>query len=73
MRPAIQLVPTGVPGTLDGARRWRECPPYRLPDVRELPLRLEPVAPDTFGGLMSMRSRTHPLPHDQTPADRRRR
>lgn len=28
------------------------CPAYGLPRVRELPLRLEPVAPDTFGGLV---------------------
>jgi hypothetical protein len=32
------------------------APAYGLPRVRELPLRLEPVAPDTFGGLVGRRS-----------------
>jgi hypothetical protein len=53
-RPA-QLVPSGVHSAY-GARRPRECPAYRLPQVRELPLRLEPVAPDTFGGLVGERA-----------------
>ena len=33
-------------------------PAYGLPRVRELPLRLEPVAPDTFGGLVGRPSST---------------
>ena len=51
MRTSQHLAPTGR-SALRGARRPRECPAYRLPQVRELPLRLEPVAPDTFGGLV---------------------
>jgi hypothetical protein len=53
MHTPTQLVPTGAHSVLRDARRPRECPAYRLPRVRELPLRLEPVAPDTFGGLVS--------------------
>jgi hypothetical protein len=34
----------------------RECPAYRLPQVREPRLRLEPAAPDAFGGLVGSRS-----------------
>jgi hypothetical protein len=52
MHTPIQLVPTGAHSALAGARRPRECPRHRRPQVRELPLRLEPVAPDTFGGLV---------------------
>lgn len=59
MRIPTQLIPTGAHSALGGARRPRECPAYRLPHVRELRLRLEPVAPDTFGGLVG--SRTPPL------------
>jgi hypothetical protein len=33
-------------------------PAYGLPRVRELPLRLETVAPDTFGGLVGGGSNT---------------
>jgi hypothetical protein len=53
MRTPTQLVPTGAHRAFAGARRPRECPAYRRPQVRELPLRLEPVAPDTFGGLVN--------------------
>jgi hypothetical protein len=53
MHTPTQLVPTGAYSALCGARRRRECAAYRLPQVRELRLRLEPVAPDTFGGLVS--------------------
>ena len=56
MRTPTQLVPIDAHSARDGARRPRACPAYRLPRVRELPLRLEPVAPDTFGGLVSQRS-----------------
>jgi hypothetical protein len=37
------------------ARRPTACPAFRLPQVSELPLRLEPVGPDTFGGLVGGR------------------
>jgi hypothetical protein len=60
MHTPTQHVPTGARSALAGARRPRECPAYRRPQVRELPLRLEPVAPDTFGGLVNNRS-TPPL------------
>jgi hypothetical protein len=53
MHTATQLIPTGAHSAFGGARRPRECPAYRRPQVRELPLRLEPVVPDTFGGLVS--------------------
>jgi hypothetical protein len=52
MHTPTQLVPTGAHSALDGARRPRVCPAYRLPQVRERPPRLEPVAPDTFGELV---------------------
>jgi hypothetical protein len=52
MHTPTQLVRTGAPSALVGARRRPECPAYRLPLVRELRLRLEPVEPDTFGGLV---------------------
>jgi hypothetical protein len=47
-----QLVPTGARGVHSGTRRRDECPAYVLPRVRELPLRLEPIVADTFGGLV---------------------
>jgi hypothetical protein len=53
MHTPTQLGPTSPHRGLGGTRRPRECPAYRFPQVRELPLRLEPVAPDTFGGLVS--------------------
>ena len=53
MHTLTQLAPTGAHSALGGARRPRACPAYRLPQVRELPLRLEPVVPDTFGGLLN--------------------
>jgi len=46
MRNPSQLISPGV----DSAVRM---PAYGLPVVRELPLALEPVAPETFGGLTS--------------------
>jgi hypothetical protein len=45
-------VPTGA-RACSGTRRRDDRPAYVLPRVRELPLRLEPVAPDTFGGLFA--------------------
>jgi hypothetical protein len=56
MHTPTQLAPTGAHSALGGARRPRACPAYRRPQVRELPLRLEPVVPDTFGGLVNNRS-----------------
>jgi hypothetical protein len=35
-------------------------PSYGLPVVRELPMTLEPVAPETFGGLTSTPSTVSP-------------
>jgi len=52
MHAPTQLAPIGAQSALAGARRPRPCPAYRLPLVRELPLRPEPVVPDTFGGLV---------------------
>jgi hypothetical protein len=47
-----QPVSTGV-----RRRVTREsCPAFVLPRVRELPLRLEPVVADGFGGLVAGRS-----------------
>jgi hypothetical protein len=53
MQSPPQLSPTGAPGVFGGARRPAECHTFRSPQVNELPLRLEPVAPDTFGGLVA--------------------
>ena len=53
MHTSIQLVPTSARSAVRRARRPRECPAFRRPQVRELPLRLEPVEADTFGGLVS--------------------
>jgi hypothetical protein len=55
MHTATQLSPTGADGAFGEARRPTACPAFRLPRVSELPLRLEPVAPDTFGGLVGTR------------------
>jgi hypothetical protein len=48
-----QLAPTGAHGVRSGTRRRDNCPAYALPRVRELPLRLQPVAADSFGGLVT--------------------
>jgi hypothetical protein len=52
MHTSTQLSPIGAYGVLSGARRPGTCHAYRLAHVRELPLRPEPVTPDTFGGLV---------------------
>jgi hypothetical protein len=52
MHTRTQLSPTGAHSARGGASRPGACPAYRLPQVCELPLRLEPVGPDTFGGLV---------------------
>jgi hypothetical protein len=57
MPTPTKLAPNGAhsaPGV--GARRPQACLAYRFPQVRELPLRLEPVVPDTFGGLVLERN-----------------
>jgi hypothetical protein len=53
MRDSSQLIPIGV---VKAAR----MPAFGLPVVQELPLALEPVAPDTFGGLTGAQSPTPP-------------
>ena len=55
MQISSQLVPTGARGVVSGTRRRDDCPGYVLPRVRELPLRLEPVIADGFGGLVASR------------------
>jgi hypothetical protein len=55
MHASTQLSPTGAYSAVGEARRPTACPRFRLPRVSELPLRLEPVAPDTFGGLVGTR------------------
>ena len=53
MRNPTHLIPT------DQALAAR-MPAFGLPVVQELPPALEPVAPDTFGGLTGAQSTTHP-------------
>jgi hypothetical protein len=52
MQTPTQLSPTGAHSVFGGARRATACRTFRSPQVSELPMRLEPVAPDTFGGLV---------------------
>jgi hypothetical protein len=52
MHTRIQLFPTSAHSARGGASRPGACPAFRLPQVCELPLRLEPAGPDTFGGLV---------------------
>jgi hypothetical protein len=53
MRNSSQLIPIGF---IKAAR----MPAFALPVVQEVPLALEPVAPDTFGGLTGAPSPTAP-------------
>ena len=53
MRNSPQLISIGF---VNAAR----MPAFGLPVVKELPLALEPVAPDTFGGLTGAPSPTPP-------------
>jgi hypothetical protein len=63
MHTAAQLSPTGADSARGETRRPTACPAFRLPQVTELRLRLEPVAPDTFGGLVGSPGLcTHPQP-----------
>jgi hypothetical protein len=48
-----QLVPTGARGVGRETRGRDDCRAYVLPNVRELPLRLERVVADGFGGLVA--------------------
>jgi hypothetical protein len=56
MHTPTQPSPTSAYSVLGGAHRPGMCHAYRLAQVRELPLRLEPVTPDTFGGLVALRA-----------------
>jgi hypothetical protein len=60
MHTATQLSPTGAYSAFGEAGRPTASPAFRLPQVSELPLRLEPVAPDTFGGLVGTPTAVHP-------------
>jgi hypothetical protein len=53
MRNSSQLISIGF---IPAAR----MPAFALPVVQELPLALEPVAPETFGGLTGAQSPTPP-------------
>ena len=52
MQTSSQLVSTGARGIRAGKRRRDDCPACVLASVRELPLRLEPVVAESFGGLV---------------------
>jgi hypothetical protein len=52
VQTSSQLAPTGARGVRSGTRRRDDCRAYVLPNVRELPLRLERVVADGFGGLV---------------------
>jgi len=52
MRSTPEFTPLAASNAPSTGRLPGFCPAYGLPRVRELPLRLEPVAPDTFGGLI---------------------
>ena len=53
MRNSTQLIPTGLV-------KASGMPAFALPVVKEMPLALEPVAPDSFGGLTGAASPTTP-------------
>ena len=67
MHSSPQLVPTGAHGVRSGTRRRDNCPAYVLPRVRELPLRLEPVTADGFGGLVASRPASRAVPTTNHP------
>jgi hypothetical protein len=48
-----QLLPTGARGIRSATRRRDDCRACVLPNVRALPLRLERVVADDFGGLVA--------------------
>jgi hypothetical protein len=53
VQTSSQLVSTGARGAGAGTRRRDDCRAYVLANVRELPLRLECVVADSFGGLVA--------------------
>ena len=55
MYSSPQQVPAAAQGVVRAARRRDHCPAYQRPRVRELPLRLERVEVDDFGGLLASR------------------
>jgi hypothetical protein len=57
-----QLVSIGAHGVHSGTRRRDNCPAYGLPRVRELPLRLDPVTADSFGGLVTSHPASRAVP-----------
>jgi hypothetical protein len=52
VQTSSQLVSTGAQGVRAGTRRGDDRRTYVLANVRELPLRLECVVADGFGGLV---------------------
>jgi hypothetical protein len=62
-----QLAPTGARSVVREARRRDKCPAYVLPRVRELPLRLQPVTADSFGGLITIRPASGAVPATTHP------
>ena len=52
MQTSSQLVSIGARGVRSGTRRRDDCRSYVMPNVHELPLRLECVVADGFGGLV---------------------
>jgi hypothetical protein len=52
VQTSSQLAPTVARGVGSGTRRRDGCRAFVLPNVRELPLRLERVVADGFGGLV---------------------
>ena len=65
MHSSPPQVPAAEYGVVRAARRRDSCPAYQRPRVRELPLRLEPVVVDDFGGLTARppASRGEPSTH----------
>lgn len=58
MQTSSQLAATGARGIRAGRRRRHDCRAYVLPNVCELPLRLERVVADGFGGLVGSNAAT---------------
>jgi hypothetical protein len=61
-----QLAPTGARSAEREARRRDKSPAYVLPRVRELPLRLQPVTADSFGGLVTSHPASRAVPTTTT-------
>jgi hypothetical protein len=62
MRISTQPDPPVSSSAARAMRLRGTCAAYRLPHVRELPQRLEAVAPDTFGGLVTSRAAARSRP-----------